>query len=322
LGWDEHGRFHLHAHGPADRGVVVEAAMNEARDALFRAGQQDVTWWDAFEEVCGRSLAAAPLERRERFTTYLHVNTDRDITQLTNGVPLPDLVRDYLLCDSSLRPVWERDHTPVGVGRTQRTVPDRTRRLIEHRDQGCRVPGCGARHVEIHHIVHWSDGGPTETWNLISVCARHHRQYHQGVLGVAGNADETNGVLFTDHHGRVLDHHPAPRAPTRPPPQGSYRHPTGERLDARWIDWIHPNARRRRHEQALESCRRSMEREREQQRRDAQHWYDHNTPERRGASARRGHWPLPGSEAGDENEVVRLGSRARPARSEEETHAD
>jgi hypothetical protein len=30
LGWDEHGRFHLHAHGPADRGVVVEAALNEA----------------------------------------------------------------------------------------------------------------------------------------------------------------------------------------------------------------------------------------------------------------------------------------------------
>jgi hypothetical protein len=199
---------------------------------------------------------------------------------LTNGVVLPDSVRDYLACDSALQPVWERDNTPFGTGRTQRAVPDRTRRIIEHRDQGCRVPGCGNRHVEIHHIVHWTNGGPTETWNLISLCARHHRLHHHGTLGIAGNADEPDGVVYTDATGRVLDHHPTPRAPTGPPPEphSRYRHPTGERMDARWIDWAHPNARQRRYEQALESCRRSKEREREQRRRDAQAWYDQNSP--------------------------------------------
>jgi hypothetical protein len=280
FGWDEHGRFHFHANGPVDRDVIVEAALNEARDALFRAGDEDVTWWDAFEEVCGRSLTAAPLERRERFKTYLHIHTDRDLAELTNGVALPDSVRDYLTCDGSIQPVWERANTPFGVGRTQRTVSDRTRRIIEHRDQGCRVPGCGARHVEIHYVVHWTDGGPTETWNLISLCARHHRRHHQGILGITGDADETDGVVFTDRDGRVLDDHATPESPTRPPsdPEGRYRHPTGERMDSHWIDFIHPNALKRRHELARESCERRAEADRRQRLRNARAWYDQNSP--------------------------------------------
>ena len=56
----------------------------------------------------------------------------------------------------------------MSVGRTQRIVPERTRRLILRRDGGCRVPGCGHdRIVQIHHIIHWLDSGPTDTSNLI-----------------------------------------------------------------------------------------------------------------------------------------------------------
>ncbi len=95
FGWDDEGRFHFHAHGAADRGVVVEAALNEARDALFRDGQTEVTWWDAFTEVCGRSLDGASVERRERFKTYLHVHIDNGRTELTNGTPVPDSVRPW-----------------------------------------------------------------------------------------------------------------------------------------------------------------------------------------------------------------------------------
>jgi hypothetical protein len=43
FGWDQHGRVNFHANGPAERGALVGAAMNEARDALFRAGHEDVT---------------------------------------------------------------------------------------------------------------------------------------------------------------------------------------------------------------------------------------------------------------------------------------
>jgi len=37
------GRYRLRACGPADQGSVIDRALSEARDALFAAGQTDVT---------------------------------------------------------------------------------------------------------------------------------------------------------------------------------------------------------------------------------------------------------------------------------------
>ncbi|MFI5287277.1 MAG: HNH endonuclease signature motif containing protein [Candidatus Dormibacteria bacterium] len=38
------------------------------------------------------------------------------------------------------------------------------------RDQGCRFPGCDRppAWTDGHHIIHWSDGGPTELENLVN----------------------------------------------------------------------------------------------------------------------------------------------------------
>jgi len=53
-------------------------------------------------------------------------------------------------------------------------VSDRLRRIIERRDRGCRVPGCtNERFVEVHHIIHWLQGGVTDSWNLISLRLSH-----------------------------------------------------------------------------------------------------------------------------------------------------
>ena len=52
---------------------------------------------------------------------------------------------------------------------------------MEYRDRyRCRFPGCGARHwLQIHHVIHWADGGPTNLDNLILLCGFHHRFLHQ-----------------------------------------------------------------------------------------------------------------------------------------------
>ncbi len=252
FGFDDHSRFNFHADLDTDHGMIVDAAMNEARDSLFAAGKADVTWSDTFVEMARRSLSNAPEDRQERFKSYIHIRTDRDLSQLTSGVVLPDAVRDYLTCDGMIQPVWERDNIPFGVGRAQRMVSERTRRIVEHRDRGCRVPGCGAKHVVMHHIIHWTAGGLTETWNLISLCPQHHRLHHKGLLRIDGNADIPGGMTFADARGSRLIEHPNPVSPTGQPPEPAsrYEHPTGERLQPRWIDWSHPNARKRRREQA------------------------------------------------------------------------
>ncbi|MCA1683528.1 MAG: HNH endonuclease [Actinobacteria bacterium] len=127
------------------------------------------------------------------------------------------------------------------MGRTRRIVPDRTRVAVEHRDGGCRVPGCDRRRwLQVHHIVHWEDGGPTDTPNLVALCSRHHRLHHQGRLGISGDSDDPDGLEFTDHAGRRLT------GCGRPAPSGelvltaTYAHPTGERLDGRWVQFHDP----------------------------------------------------------------------------------
>jgi hypothetical protein len=55
------------------------------------------------------------------------------------------------------------------------------RRALRRRDGGCRYPGCtNRRFVDGHHIVHWSQGGPTSLENLVLLCRRHHRLVHEG----------------------------------------------------------------------------------------------------------------------------------------------
>ncbi len=58
---------------------------------------------------------------------------------------------------------------PLSVGRATRTIPAHIRTALHLRDQGCRFPGCDRppAWTDGHHIIHWSDGGPTELENLV-----------------------------------------------------------------------------------------------------------------------------------------------------------
>ena len=110
------------------------------------------------------------------------------------------------------------------------------------------MPGAGcerSRWLHVHHINHWEDGGRTDTANLICLCSRHHRLHHLGRLGIAGDADGPDGVVFTDERGRRLTGRGKPVPPQARPletaavgldiPPGNWSHPTGETLDLRWL---------------------------------------------------------------------------------------
>src|SRR5580704_8670844 len=70
---------------------------------------------------------------------------------------------------------------PLSVGRATRTIPAPIRTALRLRDQGCRFPGRDRppAWTDGHHIIHWSDGGPTELDNLVSLCRPHHRAVHE-----------------------------------------------------------------------------------------------------------------------------------------------
>jgi hypothetical protein len=232
------GRFRLQVETDAETGMVIEAALAEARDAAFGDGHRDITWVDALREVAERSLdSIGSPSRRHRFRINLHLDAEGAVDPV--GARLPDEVRRHIGCDGMLTPVFTSSGLPVSVGRARHIVPDRTRRLVLLRDQGCRVPGCTQhRFIEVHHIVHWLDGGNTDTDNLICLCPHHHRLHHRGRLGIVGHADTPGGITFTSRAGEPIARsgaRPEPPGASTPPPIGTYRHPEGGRLDGRWL---------------------------------------------------------------------------------------
>ncbi|MDP8956468.1 MAG: HNH endonuclease [Actinomycetota bacterium] len=90
-----------------------------------------------------------------------------------------------ITCDASIRRVvMAAPSEPLDVGRRTPVIPPAMRRAVILRDRHCRHPGCRrpAAWSEVHHIVHWADGGPTALPNLILLCRRHHRMVHEGKL--------------------------------------------------------------------------------------------------------------------------------------------
>ena len=236
MGQNRHGQWECKLRLDVDRGAVFEAALAAMRDELFRDGNGDVTWADAAVELANRGLDSAAPARRERFRINLFIDFDTDgqpTTTWSDGAHVPDTIRDLLGCDATITPITRIGGHPVNVGRAQRIVPDRTRRIVEHRDQKCRVPWCPhKRWLQIHHIIHWTSDGPTETWNLVALCPACHRQHHLGELAITGNADHPDGLTFTDRNGNTIDPATRPTKPTGPPPRPRhpYRHPDGGRM--------------------------------------------------------------------------------------------
>jgi hypothetical protein len=156
------------------------------------------------------------------------------------GPQIPDTLRRYLCCDAKVRAVIEDDAGRLlGISPLEPTVNPRVRTVIEHRDQGCRYPGCGQRRwVQVHHIKHREDGGATVPANLCCLCPRHHRLHHQGAFDITGDPESPTGLRFTDRWGTEIGPpHYGPVAPPHFGTQPTFTPPTGEPLTARWFTW-------------------------------------------------------------------------------------
>ena len=227
------GRFRLRFETDVVNGALVEQAIREAKDAAFTAGQENATLADGLIEACSRSLAAVESpSRRDHYRVMLHLDTTGEGWLGKKGAVPPALL-DTLTCDGSVRPIWQTDGSPVSVGRSQRIVPARTRKLVEDRDQGCRFPGCQTTgFLENHHLVHWRHGGATDIDTLVSLCPHHHRQHHLGSFTIEGSPTTPDGLKFLSSWGyeiRRVIAPPEPPPPDRPPPER--RGTRGERLD-------------------------------------------------------------------------------------------
>ncbi|MBB5167289.1 hypothetical protein HNP02_007295 [Mycobacterium sp. AZCC_0083] len=237
---------------PHDEAAVFDAALGSHRDALIAEWKRDhedgadgappmPNTVDGFMSlvVAGWDADVARRPHGQRTTVVVHLDIESRISALHLGPLLSDDDRRYLTCDATCEVWFERDGRVIGSGRAARTVNRRLRRVLEHRDRCCVVPGCGAtRGLHAHHLVHWEDGGLTELDNLVLVCPYHHRAHHRGVITITGPAQH---LVVTDQDNRPLKAGSLARPPTTPPPAVKpCSGPTGERADWWWYQPFQP----------------------------------------------------------------------------------
>lgn len=121
---------------------------------------------DAFMDLveAGWDNEATRRPHGQHTAVAVHVDVESKVAALHLGPLLSDDERRLLTCDATSEVWFERRGRLIGTGRTTRTVNRRLRRALEHRDRCCVMPGCGTtRGLHAHHLVHWEDGGLTET---------------------------------------------------------------------------------------------------------------------------------------------------------------
>ena len=129
-------------------------------------------------------------------------------------------------CDANLtRVVFGPDSQPLDVGRTKRLVTPALRIAVMARDLHCVFPGCDrpASWCDVHHLIPWSEGGPTSLDNLVLLCRHHHTLVHEGGWRIEGKPGDLD---FYRPDGSQLGVEPPPRpGPTpyldprpKPPP--------------------------------------------------------------------------------------------------------
>jgi hypothetical protein len=205
----------------------------------------------------------------ERYEVVVHVDAavlaDPDQpgqSVLEDGQRVSAETSQRLACDAS-RVLMRHDAQgrTTELGARTRTIPSALRRALNHRDRGCRFPGCGLRFAQGHHLHHWARGGPTTLSNLALLCRRHHRAVHEEGYQVHRGLD--GGLRFRRPDGRPLPEVPLPPPVPADPVQAlQARHQAqglrlhartacpswmGERLDVGYaIAVLHPLAATRR----------------------------------------------------------------------------
>ena len=101
---------------------------------------------------------------------------------------------------------------PLDIGRTTRTIPPHLRTAVILRDKHCQFPHCTqpASVCDVHHLIHWAQGGPTSLGNLGLYCRFHHLiVIHRWGWNITRHPDGTTTATAPD--GRTLHSHSPPQ---------------------------------------------------------------------------------------------------------------
>ena len=189
---------------PADQFALFENELRRLAEARWRAEHPDADGVPASELTCPQRNADALVDmaRRSRqlgdnngepLGSHIDVMVLIDAETLQGGMhertrcelddttPLSPAAARRLLCDADiLTAALDRPSLTLDLGYSRRCANANLRRALIARDRTCTAPGCDRPHwmCEIHHIIPWAKGGPTNLDNLTLLCSKHHHLHH------------------------------------------------------------------------------------------------------------------------------------------------
>ncbi|MET0564907.1 MAG: HNH endonuclease [Acidimicrobiia bacterium] len=164
-------------------GALVDKTISEAADDLppLPDGTRGDSSWRkaiALAELC--ITDDPPPAQLTVFVDATHASPSNGQAgmMLEAGPRIGRAALEAILCDAVTQvTALAEDGTPLRYGRQSRTIPPALRRAILHRDGNvCTADGCPSTHrLQIHHVIPWDQGGPTNPNNLITLCWYHHQ---------------------------------------------------------------------------------------------------------------------------------------------------
>jgi hypothetical protein len=166
---------------PPDPAGTPDARPKSVRNAgaLVMLAEQ---WLDDPERG-GHTDAALEVRLDVGLLGRFDLDAHDDRCELRDYGPIGRALMQRLACDARVaRIVMAGESRVLDLGRSTRVVSPALRRAVILRDRQCVHPGCRvpAKWCDVHHIVHWIDGGATDLDNLVLLCRRHHVDHHEG----------------------------------------------------------------------------------------------------------------------------------------------
>lgn len=212
--------------------AIVKGVLDQLAEVLYRAERNDAMVArvggdepdpprspperraDALVEMARRAAATTAAARDGATVTparplvLVHIDVDDAgtvLARLADGTPISTADATRLACDAAVARVLSKNGSvPLDLGRTTRDPSDAQRRALSALWSTCAFPGCDRPFAwcQLHHVIHWDDGGPTDIHLLVPQCVGHHRRHHQGVFRIHRRAD--GAFVFTRRDGTLI----------------------------------------------------------------------------------------------------------------------
>ncbi len=190
-----------------DAAVAAAKARHQDPDLTFDQLQADtlvelITRPDETDATSGETGRVPEVIVLIDLDTLRHGLHDHGIAETADGNPLPaDTIR-RMCCDADIIPAVLNAHgATIDVGRERRVATRHQRRALRAMHTTCAHPDCTVRfdNCQIHHVVPWEHGGPSDLANLLPLCTTHHHHVHEGGWTLTLNPDRTIELRRPDH---------------------------------------------------------------------------------------------------------------------------